>query len=73
MSLDHKPKMRWRTSGFVVILCEYEFLLKKPLSMNMREVIWAVSFDSLCEADPYVDVDDIMGYDPNQKINNMLM
>ena len=47
--------------------------MKKPLSMNMREVIWAVSFDSLCEADPYVDVDDIMGYDPNQKINNMLM
>ena len=29
------------------------------------KVIWAVSFDSLCEPDPYVDVDDIMGYDPN--------
>ena len=39
MSLDHKPKMRWRTLGFVVILCEYGLLLKKLLSMNMREVI----------------------------------
>ena len=37
--------------------------------MNMREVIWAMSFDSLCEPDPYVDVDvdvdDIIGYDLN--------
>ena len=31
----------------------------------MREVIWAVSFDSLLELDPYVVVDDVMGYDPN--------
>ena len=33
--------------------------------MSVREVIWAVSFDSLREIDPYVDVDDIMGYDPS--------
>ena len=65
MSLDHKPKMRWRVSGFVVILCKYGLLLKKPLTMSVREVIWAVSFDSLLKPDPYVDVDDIMGYDPN--------
>ena len=65
ISLDHKPKMRWPTSGFVVILCKYELLLKKSLAMSVREVIWAVSFDSLLKPDPYVDVDDIMGYDPN--------
>ena len=29
--------------------------------MSMREVIWIVSFDSLLEPDPYVDVDDVMG------------
>ena len=31
--------------------------------MNMREVIWAMSFDFLCEPDSYVDVDvdDIVG------------
>ena len=51
--------------GFVVILCEYGLSLKKPLAMNMREVIWAVSFDSLLEPNPYVEVDDVMGYDPN--------
>ena len=33
--------------------------------MNMREVIWAVRFDSLLGPNPYVDVDDVMGYDPN--------
>ena len=65
MCLDHKPKMRWRTSSFVVILCKYGLLLKKSLAMSVREVIWAVSFDSLLKPDPYVDVDDIMGYDPN--------
>ena len=65
MSLDHKPKMRWRTSGFVVILCKYGLLFKKPLAMSVRVVIWAVSFDSFCKPDPYVDVDNIMGYDPN--------
>ena len=66
MSLDHKPKMRWCTSGFAFILCKYRLLLlKKPLAMSVREVIWAMSFDSLLKPDPYVDVDDIMGYDPN--------
>ena len=65
ISLDHKSKMRWRTSGFVVILCKYGLLLKKPLAMSVREVIWAVSFDSLCELNPYVNVDDIMSFDPN--------
>ena len=61
MSLDHKPKMRWRTSGFVVILCEYGLLLKKLLAMSVREVIWALSFDSLLKPNPYVDVDDVVG------------
>ena len=61
MSLDHKPKMRWRTSGFVVILCKYGLLLKKPLAMSVREVIWAVSFDSLLKPNPYVDVNNVVG------------
>ena len=61
MSLDHKPKMRWRISGFVVILCKYELLLKKPLVMSVREVIWAVSFDSLLKPNPYVNVDNVVG------------
>ena len=51
--------------SFAVILCKYGLLLKKPFAMSVREVIWAVSFDSLLKLDPYVDVDDIMGYDPN--------
>ena len=33
--------------------------------MSVREVIWAMSIDSLLKPDPYVDVDDIMGSDPN--------
>ena len=61
MSLDHKPKMRLRTSGFVVILCKYGLLLKKLLAMSVREVIWAVNFDSLLKPDPCVDVDDVVG------------
>ena len=61
MSLDHKPKMRCRTSSFVVILCKYGLLLRKLLAMSVREVIWVVSFDSLLKPDPYVDVDDVMG------------
>ena len=73
MSLDHKPKMRWRISSFVVILCKYGLLLKKLLAMSVREVIWAVSFDSLLKPDPYVDVDDIMGYDPNWWKGNWTM
>ena len=61
MSLGHKPKMRWHTSGFVVILCKYRLLLKKPLAMSVREVIWVVSFDSLLKPNPYVDVDNVVG------------
>ena len=48
--------------GFVVILCKYGFLLKKSLAISVGEVI---RFDSLLKPDPYVDVDDILGYDPN--------
>ena len=51
--------------GFAVILCIDGLLLKKPLSMNIREVIWAVSFDSLLEPYPYIDVDDVVGHKPN--------
>ena len=47
--------------GFVVILCKYGHLLKKLLAMSVREVIWAVSFDSLLKLNPYVDVDDVVG------------
>ena len=61
MSLGHKPKIKWRTSGFVVILCKYGLLLKKPLAMSVREVIWAMSFDSLLKPNPYVDVDNVVG------------
>ena len=61
MSLGHKPKMRLRTSGFIVILCKYGLLLKKPLAMSVREVIWAVSFDLLLKPNPYVDVDNVVG------------
>ena len=71
MSLNHKPKMRWHASGFVVILCKYGLLLKKPLAMSVKEVIWTVSFDSLLKPDPYVDVDDIMGYDANRWKGNV--
>ena len=64
-SLDHKPKMRWHTLDFSVILCKYGLLLEKPFSMNTREVIWTMRFDSLLELDPYVDVDDVVGYNLN--------
>ena len=47
--------------GFVVILCKYGLLLKKPLAMSVIEVIWAMRFDSLFEPNPYVDVVDVMG------------
>ena len=60
MSLDHKSKIRWHTSGFVVILCKYKLLLKKLLAMSVREVIWGMSFDSLLKPNPYVDVDDVV-------------
>ena len=38
-----------------------KLLLKKSLAMSVREVIWAVSFDSLLRPDQYVDVDDVVG------------
>ena len=47
--------------GFVVTLCEYGLLIEKPLSMSVRNVIWVVSFDSLLEPDPYVDVENVVG------------
>ena len=40
-------------------------MLKKPLAMSVREVIWTVSFDLFHKLDPHVVVDDVMGYDPN--------
>ena len=61
MSLGHKLKMRWRTSGFIVILCKYGLLLEKPLAMSIRKVIWTVSFDLLLKPNPYVDVDNVVG------------
>ena len=33
--------------------------------MSMREITWTMSFDSLLELDLYIDVDDVVGYDPN--------
>ena len=65
MSLGYKPKMRGRTSGFVVILCKYGLLLKKPLAMSVREVIWAVSFDSLLKPNHMLMLIMLWGYDPN--------
>ena len=47
--------------GFVIILCKYEILLEKPLSISVREVIWAMRFDSLLKPDLYVDIDDVVG------------
>ena len=44
-------------------LCKYGLLLKKSLSVNMKEVIWTMCFDSLLESNLYVDV--AVGYDPN--------
>ena len=33
--------------------------------MNMTEVIWAMSSDSLLEPYPYIDVDDVVSHKPN--------
>ena len=51
--------------GFNVVLCKYGFLLEKPLSMSMREIIQAMSLESLLEPNSYSDVDDVMGHEPN--------
>ena len=47
MSLDYKPKMRWCTSGFIVILCKYGLLLKKTTCHeckkgNMGREFWFI-------------------------------
>ena len=42
-------------------MCKYGLLLKKPFAMSVREVVWAVSFDSLLKPNPYVDVNDVVG------------
>ena len=65
MRLDHKPKIRWHTLGFVVILRKYGFLLKKPLVMSVREIIWAVSFNLLLKPDPLLMLMISWGYDLN--------
>ena len=54
-------------------LCKYGLLLKKLFAMSVREVIWTVSFDSFLKPDSYVNVDDIMGYDPNWWKGNWIM
>ena len=43
-------------------------MLKKPLAMSVREVIWIVSFDLLLKLDPHVDVDNVIGYDPKSQL-----
>ena len=35
--------------------------MKKLLAMSVREIIWAVSFDSLLRPNSYVDIDDVVG------------
>ena len=37
-------------------------MLKKPLAMSVRDVIWVVSFGSLLKPNPYVDVDNVVGH-----------
>ena len=47
--------------GFIVILCKYGLLSKKPLAISVRDVIWVVSFDSLLKPNSYVDVGNVVG------------
>ena len=51
--------------SFDVILCRYGFSLKKPLFISTRNIIWVVSFDLLLKPDPYIDVNDVVGHEPN--------
>ena len=51
--------------GFNVVLCKYGLLLKKPLSMSMKEIIQAISLEYLLEPNSYSDVDDVIGHEPN--------
>ena len=50
--------------GFVVILHKYEILLKKLLAMSIREVIWAMIFDSLLEVMIPIDEEEIWTMTP---------
>ena len=52
--------------GFDVILCKYGLLLEKPTSKSLREIIRAMILESLLEPDPYNDVDDVVGHEPNE-------
>ena len=51
--------------GIDVILCKYGLSLEKLLFMSMREIILAMNFDSLLEPDSYIDVEDVVDYEPN--------
>ena len=52
--------------SFDVVLCKYGLLLEKPTSMSLREIIRAMILESLLEPDPYNDVDDVVGHEPNE-------
>ena len=74
INLDHKMMchdlepwalMRQLATGFDVVLCKYELLLEKLLSMSIREIIWPASLESMLKLDPYIDVDDVVGHEPN--------
>ena len=45
--------------------CTYELLLEKLLSINVIEEMQVMSFDSLLEPISYIDVDDVVGREPN--------
>ena len=35
------------------------------ISISIREIIWIIILESLIELDPYSDVDDVVGHEPN--------
>ena len=35
------------------------------ISISMREIIWIIILESLLGLDPYGDVDDVVGQEPN--------
>jgi len=35
------------------------------VSISIREIIWIIILQSLIELDPYNDVDDVVGHEPN--------
>jgi len=51
--------------GIDVVLCKYGLSLEKLLSTSMREIILAMNFDSLLEPGSYIDVEDVVDYEPN--------